>query len=38
MTDVNHASNVPLTAGAAGDDMSSFYSEVDTVFVSVKKF
>ncbi|KAF8503846.1 t-SNARE [Gautieria morchelliformis] len=35
MTDVNHESNVPATAG---DDMSSFYSEISSIQDSLRTF
>ncbi|KAF8523385.1 t-SNARE [Gautieria morchelliformis] len=38
MTDVNHESTVPLTAGEAGDDMSSFYSEISSIQDSLRMF
>lgn len=38
MTDVSQGSNIPLTSGAAGDDMSAFYSEISSIQDSLRTF
>jgi len=38
MTDVHQDSTVPLTAGAGGDDMSVFYSEISSIQDSLRTY